>query len=220
MNGPYVANPAHEATGAGATSAQFQPPTDAPNSYWVRVTDPAPGATVDSKLAKVTLCNPPVARPSVSTTRVDGVSWRLVVNDISASSFEWFVGAPGDTNKPAPYLHKIGVSGSSTVFAFDAGAPVATNDYWVRVNHGCPVDSANSERVDVCPLPQIIQAPDIIAPFINIPAGGTLKVTATGGDLAYQPRAEVSGRAQGARRGRRVQLLVALLRKMWPMAVG
>ena len=43
---------------------------------------------------------------------------------------------------------------------------------------------------------------------------------APGGDLADQSRAEVGRRAQGTGRGRRAQLLVALLRKMWPMAVG
>ena len=43
---------------------------------------------------------------------------------------------------------------------------------------------------------------------------------APGGDLADQCRAEVRRGAQGTGRGAPISLLVALLRKMWPMAVG
>ena len=40
------------------------------------------------------------------------------------------------------------------------------------------------------------------------------------GDLADQPRAQVRGRVQSPRRRGAAQLFVALVRKMWPMAVG
>jgi hypothetical protein len=169
----------------GATSAQYSPPTDATASYWVRVT--SGGLTADSMLATVTVCaqlpRPHVIATPASTPESPG-AWTLSVNDPNGSFYDWYVGAPGDTNK------RVSPEGWSLPTL--SVTPVATNDYWVRVTHnnGCAVDSADFAKIDICAAPKITPPVDQVlswdAGAAVVTTTTAVSVNVTGSDLSYK----------------------------------
>jgi len=180
---PYQAAGNLEADGEGARSATYHAKTDKTRTYWVRVTDGA--LTADSMLATVSTCGPN-PRPTI-TAPLPGTAlpWTLSVLDTANTTYEWYFGTPGDTNKRVP-------GGNTASIQVN---PVATTEYWVRVNHGtCSVDSDGSVIVDVCAKPTItgLTAGNIYAwnPFPSNPSEITpsvlLNLAVTGTDLTYQ----------------------------------
>ena len=201
----------------GETSDRYNAPTNATESYWVRVTKG--GLTTDSMLATVTVC---AARPRATITAnapswsfgacISPFQWGLSVDDATGSGYDWYIGAPGDTSR---LLKQTGVAASCLFID-----PATTTEYWVRVKHSdsCDVDSANAAKIDVCPPPQITSAPPylVVVPYDPLLVGGpaaatTLTVTATGSDLTYQwYRVDPATKASSAVGGNRPNLDVAM----------
>ena len=134
-----VSQPIADATGS---AIQVQPAVT--TMYWVRVSN-ACGSPADSAAATVTVNGCPAVRIdsiSANTTVVQGSTTILSATASGGSglAFQWYQGAPGETNLLA------GTGGSITV------TPDSSTEYWLRVTNDCGA-FAESEGVIVSVVP-------------------------------------------------------------------
>jgi hypothetical protein len=158
-------------------------------SYWVRVSNAC--GSVNSNTATVTVsgsCTPPaITSQPQSATIPSGGSTTLSVSATGTGplSYQWYVGASGDTSHPA--------QGQTSPSILVGGTQ--TYSYWVRVSNACGSVNSNTATVTVsgsCTPPSITSQPQ----STTIPSGGstTLSVSATGtGPLSYQWYVGASG---------------------------
>ncbi|MGZ7079007.1 MAG: FG-GAP-like repeat-containing protein, partial [Thermoanaerobaculia bacterium] len=86
---------------------------------------------------------PAITQQPANVTVYTGVSTTVSVSATNATSYQWYVGASGNTSSPV-----AGATGS--VYAF---SPKTTTSYWVRVSNSCgSVDSATA-TVTVLQIP-------------------------------------------------------------------
>jgi hypothetical protein len=178
-NAPSTANPV-----GGATSSTFHPTPATTTSYWVQVTNTCSGTqTANSNTAVVTVtCTPPSAPAPIAapSSIPNGQSSTISVNATGSGPFtyQWYVGATGDTSTP--------IGGATNSFV--TVSPTVTTTYWVRVTGQCaPV--ANSPNVTVTVTCSPIASQGVMAQPSTITAGqsSTLFFNTTGtGPFAIQ----------------------------------
>lgn len=136
-----TANPVY-----GSTPSITVNPLD-PADYWVKVTAPCNGSTVNSSTAHVSVCTTPViTTPPVSTNVFNGQSATLTVAATEATSeplhYQWFIAGGPAVGTDLP-----------TFVTPPITQPV---QYYVRVTAGaCSVESS-VVTVGVCTLPQVL----------------------------------------------------------------
>jgi hypothetical protein len=122
--------------GGTSSTINVSPPTT--TSYWVRVTGQC-GTPADSVAVTVTV-TPPCVAPSitnqpqsVNSSAGKPVSLNVAASGTAALTYQWFIGARGNTANPI-------VGATSSILNV---APTSTTTYWVRVTGQCgsPVDS-------------------------------------------------------------------------------
>jgi len=92
-------------------------------------------------------CTPPTITTQPQSNNINSgqsVTLSVAVSSISAATFQWYTGAPGNISEPVG----SGTSAAVTV------SPAQTTSYWVRVSNGCdpPADStAAIVTVNGCP---------------------------------------------------------------------
>ncbi|HEV7242237.1 MAG TPA: S8 family serine peptidase [Thermoanaerobaculia bacterium] len=158
------------AAGTGVRQRYDNPATT--TDYWVRISDGT--CSADSATTRITVCIPTInAQPQGSNIN-RGQSTSLSVSATGASSYQWYIGAPGDMTQPVP-------GGTTPTISV---APLTTTTYWVRVI-GCTTVNSVAATVDVCQSAAITGGP--YENGIRPPgAWATVWVTATGGGLTYQ----------------------------------
>jgi len=139
---------------SGQTAASITVQPSVTTNYWVRVSNTC-GNPASSNTATVTVNGCPavtISSLSQNTLIVEGRSTTLNVDASGGSNltFQWFIGAPGSTVKPA------GNGSAITVH------PIVTTNYWVRVTNSCG-GFADSDIVVVtvqpCSAPAIVVQP-------------------------------------------------------------
>lgn len=132
---------------AGGTSNSLTVNPLNPADYWVKVTTPCDGSTVNSATAHVSVCMTPVITTQPGSTNVfSGQSATLTVAATEQTSeplhYQWFIAGGGPVGIDLP--------------SFTTPAITQTTQYYVRVMAGvCSVDS-NTATVGVCTLPAVI----------------------------------------------------------------
>jgi hypothetical protein len=142
--------------------------------YWFRVD--GGGCTAGSAAATVNVCIPTItAQPQGTMINSGGSTTLSVAADTVGQTYQWFIGASGNTASP--------VSGA-TAASITVSPSVATT-YWVRVTGSCgtSVNSA-AATVTICQPPSIAQHPSNGSIVRNTTF--TLGVVANGTNLAYQ----------------------------------
>lgn len=139
-------------------------------TYWVRVTNGC-GST-DSNSATITVtapCPKPQInnQPQGATVRTGG-SWTLGVVATNATSYQWFIGASGNTSTPA------GTNSPN----YSTGPLSSTTSYWVRVTNSCGSVNSLMATVVVCDPVVITTQPQ--SQTITKGRTATLNVFATG----------------------------------------
>jgi hypothetical protein len=130
---------------AGATASWITVSPASTTSYWVRVTNSCGAA--NSNTATVTVnarCDlPSFTQQPASTTITAGGSASLSVSTAGTApmSYQWYVGASGNTSTPIS-----GATGSWVTVS-----PSATTSYWVRVSNTCGVTNSATATVTVNP---------------------------------------------------------------------
>jgi hypothetical protein len=170
-------------SGATASSVTVSPATA--TNYWVRVTGSC-AQSVDSATATVTICTPPTINgtsPTQSIVRNSSTSCFVTAAGTSLT-YQWYVGASGDTTTPI-----AGATASSVTVT-----PQNTASYWARVTGTCGTINSATMLVNVCATPAITAQPQGSTIF----SGGTatMSVTATEATTAavtYQWYRGVSG---------------------------
>jgi YD repeat-containing protein len=172
-------------SGPGATNITLTTgPATAKKTYWARVEEPS-GCYAITQPLTVDPCIPTIAtQPQPAMIDSGGNTTLTVTATGSASRYQWYRGASGDTSNPI-----AGATNASLNVA-----PTADTTYWVRVT-GCEpavsVDSA-AATVSLCKVPSIAVQPASVtasAPSVNT----TLSVNASGTELAYQWYTGASG---------------------------
>jgi hypothetical protein len=157
-------------------------------SYWMRVTMTDTNCYADSPVVTINVCAPSLTTQPVASTTIDkgsnpSASVHLTVGtDITAVTYQWYIGQPGNTANP--------IAGA-TAGSYDA-SPSATTTYWVRVTGTCST-YANSAAatVNVCYAPSI--SPMGGTRFIQQGGSAPIAVIATGTNLTYKWYAGASG---------------------------
>jgi YD repeat-containing protein len=159
---------------ANATGTSFTTPAlTAETNYWVRISCGI-CAPVDSNVATVSICNyPQVLGAPLSQNIQAGQSATMNTVPGSGNSYQWYVGASGDTSHPA--------GGSSNSYVYTA-TPAVTTQYWALVTNGGCISRTQSATISVC-VPKITQDP--ASPMINTGTSTTLSVVATSA-VSYQ----------------------------------
>jgi len=158
-----------------ATSATFvTPPLTQNTSYWVRVSCGVCNPTA-SAAATVSICNYPqiLSAPADQFIAI-GQTATLSAAVGSGSTYQWYVGASGNTAVPAP--------GPSNLSSYST-APNVTTQYWAQITNGGCISRTQSANVFVC-VPTITQQPASI--MINSGTSTALTVAANTPGLSYQ----------------------------------
>lgn len=157
---PNTSNPVAEAT----TNTFTTPNLAATASFWVRASNAAGNA--DSNTVTATVLIPPaITTQPVSTTINSGSTTTLTVAASGTpSTFQWYVGATGDTSQP--------INGASQE-TFTTPPLTENASYWVRATN--VRGSADSDTAVIT----VIFAPAITSPpaSITITSGGTTTFT-------------------------------------------
>jgi hypothetical protein len=176
---------------AGATLASLNVTPSVTTSYWVQLwTSSSSSCAIDSYSATVKVCHPPSV-PTIFGSYASLV--RGQVTTLSATvtgtalTYQWYLGAKGDTTNPIPYATWPSITIN----------PQNTTTYWVRVSGLCgdPQDST-AVTITVCAVPVITQQPQSVSIFSGNTT--TLTVTATEGTttpITYQWYRGLSGDA-------------------------
>jgi hypothetical protein len=178
-NSGVTTNPA---PGGGSATINVSPA--ATTSYWVRVTGQC-GSPADSNAATVTVtaaCEPPsiATQPqNRSITTGQSTSLSVVAAGTSPFSYQWYIGATGNTANPIAGATSANVNVS----------PAATTSYWVRVTGQCgtPANSAAATVTvsSACTPPSITTQPQSVSSSAGKPV--TLNIAASGtATLTYQ----------------------------------
>jgi hypothetical protein len=114
---------------------------------------------------------PTCTAPTVTSTAQRAISGgrelSVITTGTSPQSFQWYVGASGNTSTP--------INGATNSFVIVN--PTSTTSYWVRVTNSC--GSANSPTITV--TASGCTPPTINGPFTRVVSGGTeISVTTTG----------------------------------------
>ena len=89
-------------------------------------------------------CSPPtITTQPVSVTILPGSSTTLVVQATGATSYQWYIGASGNTSNPI-----AGATGTSLVVS-----PSTTTSYWVRAINSCGAVNSGTVTVTLAPPP-------------------------------------------------------------------
>jgi peptidoglycan/xylan/chitin deacetylase (PgdA/CDA1 family) len=165
---------------SGATSSTYQTPNlTATTNYWVRVSNAC--GTEDSNTATITVetCIPPtITTHPQSQTIPSGESVQLSVqaNGTLPLSFQWYLGASGDTSNP--------ISGA-TSSTYQTPNLTATTNYWVRVSNICGTTDSDTAviTIEACGSPAITSHPQSqTIPYgesvqLSVQANGTLPLS-------------------------------------------
>jgi YD repeat-containing protein len=145
--------------------------------YWAQVA--RGGCTSRTPTIVVNVCKPTITTQPSGTMMNSGASWTMsVAASGSPLTYQWYVGAAGNTSAP--------VGGGTT--AQLTVNPTVTTSYWARVSGSCSsagdnITDTTAATVTVCNGPTISPAPAGSA--IASGQTATLSVTATGAGLQY-----------------------------------
>lgn len=160
---------------AGQTAATLDATPAADTTYKVKVTGSC-GITVDSQVATVTICQPPVINngPIYSTSIQPGGTADLGVAAVGTElSYQWYVGTSGTTTTP------IGTNSNMLHVT-----PAVTTGYWCRVTGRCGTKDSPTGTVSVCPT--ISQQPTPALAWVQSGSGTTITVNANSAPISYQ----------------------------------
>jgi hypothetical protein len=166
---------------AGAAGRTVDVTPTAGTSYWVRVSNAC--GTVDSAAATVSIdavCQPITITNSPAPATVasgEPATLAVAVSGTSPASYQWYLGASGNTSSPIAGATDRTLSVVSSV----------TQQYWARATNPCGSADSSAAVITVtaCDPPHITSA----TPSQQVTTGGTvsLAVTATGSaPLVYQ----------------------------------
>ncbi len=168
---------------SGATSSSFTTPSlTATATYWARASNSAGSA--NSNAATVTVITPPTftSQPSSVTINSGGTTTLTVAASGTSPTFQWYVGASGDTANP--------VSGATSA-SFTTPALTANTSYWARASNTAGTANSNSATVNVRIPPSITLAP---APAVVVSGNtATFTIAASGTTPTFQWYAGNSG---------------------------
>jgi hypothetical protein len=159
-------------SGATASSVTVSPSTA--TNYWVRVTGSCI-QNVNSATAAVTICAPPAiigTSQTQSIVRNNGTSCFVTATGTNLT-YQWYVGASGDTTTPIS-----GATGSSV-----SVAPQNTTSYWARVTGTCGTVNSVTMLVNVCASPSITAQPQGSVIF----SGGTATMSVSASEATTAP---------------------------------
>jgi YD repeat-containing protein len=159
---------------ASASTLNYTTPALTANTqYWLEFDHNT--CTTRSTTTTVRVCKPAITSSPQSVVIPSGGTQTLTVATTgSPLTYQWYIGNSGVTSQPV----NLATSSSLTI------SPSATTTYWVRVT-GCAstADSA-AATVTVCAAPAVTNLTKTSNSAIG--SSGTLTVTATGTNLAYQ----------------------------------
>ena len=124
-------------------------------------------------------CTPPaITQQPVSTTITAGGSTQLsvAVSGTTPLSYQWYVGASGDTTSPVP-------GGTTSTISV---SPSATTNYWVRVSNSCGTANSNSATISIAGAAGTLSSFYLVTPCrvidsrnANGPSGGPILAAGT-----------------------------------------
>jgi hypothetical protein len=170
----YVGASGNTSSPVGTNSASFTTPVlSSTTSYWVRVSNSCP-SSVDSATATVTVTSGGCTNAgigtqpqSVSINSGSSTTLSVVATGTAPFTYQWYVGASGNTSNPVPSATNASVQVS----------PISTTSYWVQVSNSCP-SSVNSSAATVtvttgCTPVQIVDQPQ----SSSVLSGGTAQLS-------------------------------------------
>ncbi len=170
-NAPDTSNPV-----SGATTNTFTtPPLTSSASYWVRASNAA--GTANSATATATVLIPPaISTQPLSTTINSGTSATLTVAASGTpSTFQWYVGASGDSSQPIE---------GATSETFTTPSLTTNTSYWVRATNVKGTADSDTANVTVIFAPAIITPPQ--STVIASGETATFNVVASGTSPTFQ----------------------------------
>ncbi|HKO54559.1 MAG TPA: hypothetical protein VJ276_01705, partial [Thermoanaerobaculia bacterium] len=152
------------------------PGSDAVTKYWAKLTH-VDGCVSHSPTFFVRVCKPSITVPPAGgMINPNGGSMYLdVTANTPGLTYQWYVGASGNTGTLAP-------NGATNHFL---AAPTVDTSYWVRVTGQCGFVDSDAVMVTVCKVPAVGLAA-AFQPQIVRGGSTTLSVNATGTNLTYQ----------------------------------
>lgn len=161
---------------SGPLAVQYTTPgLTATTKYWVRIGE-GTVCYADTPTLTVQVCVPTItAHPQAAMINSGANATLSVTANGGALTYQWYIGASGDTSNP--------ISGQTS--ASLTVSPAVDTTYWVRVSGSCgQTRNSNAATVTVCKTPQITSHPQNVT--LAQAGSATLGVTATGTNLTYQ----------------------------------
>ena len=156
----YRGNAGDTSASVGTGSSFTTPALTTATNYWVRLSCGVCNP-VDSQTATVSICTYPASLASPGTFNIAlGQTAHLATVSGAGNSYQWYLGASGNTSQPYSNSAAIDVS------------PSTTTSYWCRVQNGTCVSSTATATVNVC-VPTFTQQPS----STTITAGSSTTLT-------------------------------------------